>query len=66
VDSIVENVRIVQRRCGGWLVTSPCDSALQIGVVGATKGSALLAYEVSLREWMHILTDPDSQNSGCC
>lgn len=58
-DIFENNVRLVQRFCGGWLAFSTRASALHIGVTADTADEARAKYGAAVEAWKGMLADPD-------
>lgn len=50
-----ENIRIVHRKCGGWLALSPTGFPLQIGVTAETEEGARASFAQTLARWEALL-----------
>lgn len=62
VDISQENVRLVQRFCGGWLAFSTRTNPLHIGVTADTAEEAKAKYGAALDAWRGMLADADRAN----
>ncbi len=49
--------RVVERKCGGWLATSPVGAVLCVGVTASTEAEVRAKYSHSLKEWIDLVSD---------
>lgn len=56
--------RVIIRQCGGYLVTSPPDARIQIGVFGETEAEAIETYRTRLEVWHHLLEKHASREAA--
>lgn len=48
--------RLIQRKIGGWLATSPPSSGITIGVDAPTKEEAIERFRSMFSRWLEILS----------
>lgn len=50
-----ENMRLIHRKCGGWLAVSNRWADIKIGVAADTESEAREKYEATVEAWRKLL-----------
>lgn len=56
MEKEVENVRLIPRKCGGWLAVSHRWADIRIGVAGESEAEARENFAAAVAQWRRLLS----------